>query len=88
MNAPQNVVSNHHPFPSYNEIVKEIGKHLNERKKVLVRRIILITCPVVIAVLLVFGGLELIDQDIIAENSPYIIPGLVLLAHGSFFTML
>ena len=57
---------------TYQQILSEIGKHLNERKGLLFKRILLLTWPIIIVGVTTYLFLQGIDIGVIDKETPYL----------------
>lgn len=72
---------------TYKELLREAGRQLNYRKKIIFSRIFLLAWPVMVMMILLFVWRELIQRKILFENSPYLIPSLIFLGVWLVFTL-
>lgn len=65
--------------PGYGETIAEIGRHLGERKGLLLKRTILIAWPAILFATAATLGKELVDNGVLklTEDSPYVLPLMI-----------
>lgn len=72
---------------SYKELLREAGRQLSSRKKILFRRVFFLAWPGMVMVVLLFIWRELIQGKILFEGSPWLIPSLIFLGVWLVFTL-